>query len=119
MCDVRISAADEAVARWVRACPADVLGDRPMVAVTVEGQQLLIIRDGERLFAAERACPHEGADLAQGRCDRGRLHCPRHLAWFDLASGAVSPGWSFRALKTYAVRLDGDDILIDASSIRT
>jgi 3-phenylpropionate/trans-cinnamate dioxygenase ferredoxin subunit len=86
-----------------------------MVALTLEGHQILIIRDGARLFAAERACPHEGADLSRGRCAEGRLHCPRHLAWFDLISGAVSPGWSFRGLKTYPVRVAGNDVLIDLS----
>ncbi|MCJ2113025.1 Rieske 2Fe-2S domain-containing protein, partial [Methylobacterium sp. E-025] len=42
------------------------------------------MRDGARLVAAERACPHEGADLSLGRCAAGRIHCPRHLASFDL-----------------------------------
>ncbi|MCJ2074192.1 Rieske (2Fe-2S) protein [Methylobacterium sp. E-041] len=73
------------------------------------------MRDGERLVAAERACPHEGADLSLGRCAAGRIHCPRHLASFDLRSGKVSPGWSFRALRLYRVdqSLDGFWITID------
>ena len=84
-----------------------------MIGATVEGQHLVVIRDEDRFFAAERACPHEGADLMQGRCSGATLHCPRHLAWFDLNNGSVSPGWSFRALKVYPARLIGNDIWID------
>jgi nitrite reductase/ring-hydroxylating ferredoxin subunit len=69
--------------------------------------QLVLIRDAGRLVAAERACPHEGADLALGRCGEGRLHCPRHQASFDLTTGAISPGWSFRALRVFPVEVAG------------
>ncbi len=79
--------------------PHDLLGGRPLVPITVGGRSLLLVRDGERIVAAERACPHEGADLLHGRCVAGRLLCPRHLASFDLRDGSVSPGWSFRALR--------------------
>ncbi|MGT2489312.1 Rieske (2Fe-2S) protein [Methylobacterium oryzae CBMB20] len=67
------------------------------------------MRAGARIVAAERACPHEGADLARGRCVAGRLLCPRHRASFDLRDGSVSPGWSFRALRLFAIEaaLDG------------
>jgi len=99
--------------RWVRACHLDAFDKRQIVGVTVEGQPLVIVRDGDSFFAAERACPHEGADLAQGRCTSARLYCPRHLAWFDLHSGAVSPGWFFRPLKIYPSRLVSSHIQIN------
>jgi 3-phenylpropionate/trans-cinnamate dioxygenase ferredoxin subunit len=103
--------------RWVHACRVEAFENRQIIAANVEGQHLVVIRDGARFFAAERACPHEGADLAQGRCSGARLHCPRHLAWFDLDSGAVSPGWSFRALDVYPARLVGSDIWIDLARV--
>jgi 3-phenylpropionate/trans-cinnamate dioxygenase ferredoxin subunit len=68
-------------------------------------QQLLIIRDGDRIVACERACPHEQADLALGRCSNGKLFCPRHFACFDLRDGTVSAGWSMRALRLYPVAI--------------
>lgn len=117
MCVALILAADRGSpgmhARWVRVCSLHALAERQIIGVTVDGHQLIIIREGDRLFATERACPHEGADLSQGRCTGVRLHCPRHLAWFDLVSGAVSPGWSFRALETYPVRVERNEVLVD------
>jgi len=78
--------------------------------------RLILIRDGDRLVATERACPHDGADLAMGHCAGGRLHCPRHQASFDLATGAVSPGWFFRALRVFPVEVHGDGLWIPIAS---
>jgi 3-phenylpropionate/trans-cinnamate dioxygenase ferredoxin subunit len=103
--------------RWVHACRLEAFDNRQMIGALVEGQHLVVIRDEDRFFAAERACPHEGADLMQGRCSGATLHCPRHLAWFDLNNGAVSPGWSFRALKVYPARLVGNDIWVDLARV--
>ncbi len=78
--------------------------------VTVGHRSLLLVRDGERILATERACPHEGADLSLGRCGGGRLFCPRHLASFDLRDGSVSPGWSFRPLRLFDVEVAHDGL---------
>ncbi len=102
-------------ARWIHACRLDAFDEQRIIAVTLDAQHLVLIRDGDRYFAAERACPHEGADLAQGRCAQARLFCPRHAAWFDLSNGAVSPGWSFPALRVYQVRVVGTGLWINLS----
>ncbi len=112
MSEKPISAADGAGPIRVRVGPADLLGDRAIRPVVVGGHHLILVRDGGRIVAAERACPHEGADLAFGRCVGGRLLCPRHLASFDLATGAVSHGWSFRALLVFPVEVKPDGLWI-------
>ena len=80
---------------WIHACRIGALDGRAILPVFVAGRHLVLVRDGDGIFAAERACPHEGADLALGHCSGGRLFCPRHAAWFALTDGAVSPGWFF------------------------
>ena len=102
---------------WIRAADLSAFAAGPIVPVRLAGQALLLVLDGGQVFALERACPHEGADLGQGRCAGGRLHCPHHRASFALADGAVSPGWSFRRLRTYPVRIVGDEILVDATRL--
>lgn len=97
---------------WVHACGIAAFAGRNLVPVLVAGRHLLLVQDDDALFAVERACPHEGADLALGHCSAGRLHCPRHQAWFSLLDGAVSPGWSFRSLATFATRRVGDGVEI-------
>lgn len=91
----------------------DLSGDRPLLPVLAGGQHLLLVRDAGRILAVERACPHEGADLAAGRCSAGRLFCPRHLASFSLRDGSVSPGWSFRPLRVFPVAVAADGLWVE------
>ncbi|WP_375410540.1 Rieske (2Fe-2S) protein, partial [uncultured Methylobacterium sp.] len=86
---------------WVRVRRLDAIEDGTIVPVVVRGTHLILIRENHRIYATERACPHEGADLSTGRCLHGNLFCPRHFAWFGLEDGQVHGGWHFRRLRTY------------------
>ncbi|MCJ2022159.1 Rieske 2Fe-2S domain-containing protein [Methylobacterium sp. E-065] len=110
MCGKPISVAERERPERIHLGPHDLLAGRTRVPITVGGHHLLLVRDGERIVAAERACPHEGADLFLGRCVGGRLLCPRHLASFDLRDGSVSAGWSFRALRLFEVEAASDGL---------
>jgi 3-phenylpropionate/trans-cinnamate dioxygenase ferredoxin subunit len=99
--------------QWVVVCSQDRLAARNILCVQVEGAGLILVRDGDRVHAFERACPHEQADLSLGRVADGRLFCPRHQASFGLCDGAVSRGWPSRDLRRYAVRVENHQIWID------
>jgi 3-phenylpropionate/trans-cinnamate dioxygenase ferredoxin subunit len=95
-----------------RVCSVADTIEKPLLPVQAGTQQLLIVRDGERLVACERACPHEQADLARGHCRDGKLFCPRHLAWFDLDDGAISPGWPARGLRLFPVVIRDGEVAV-------
>ena len=53
--------------------------ERPLRAVRVLGQDLVLFRDeASRLALLDRDCPHRGADLAFGRLEHGGLRCAFH-----------------------------------------
>jgi 3-phenylpropionate/trans-cinnamate dioxygenase ferredoxin subunit len=118
MCDGPILADSPNPDRWVAVCSLDRLAERSIVCVQVEGTGLILVRDGERIHAFERACPHEQADLSEGRVTNGRLFCPRHRASFGLDDGAITPGWPSRDLRSYAVRIEDRQVWIDAVALR-
>lgn len=93
-------------------CRVDALTDAQIIPVQAGNRQLLIVKDGDHIVACERACPHEQADLALGRCSGGKLYCPRHFAWFDLNNGTVSGGWVTRPLRLYPVIVNGQEIAV-------
>ena len=97
---------------WIAVCAQDRLAQQAIVCARASGLDVLIIRDGTRIFATERACPHEQADLSLGRVADGRLFCPRHLAWFSMHGGDTSPGWPSRPLRRYPVRLADGQVWI-------
>jgi 3-phenylpropionate/trans-cinnamate dioxygenase ferredoxin subunit len=102
---------------WVAICSSDRFADQTIVCARLEAVDLLLIRDRNQIFACERACPHEQADLSLGRVADGRLFCPRHLASFDLLDGNMSAGWPCRALRVYPARVENEQIWIDAGAI--
>jgi 3-phenylpropionate/trans-cinnamate dioxygenase ferredoxin component len=102
---------------WVAICPLDRLAPQSILCVRVQRVDLLLVRDGDRVFACERACPHEQADLALGRVADGQLFCPRHYASFDLCDGHISAGWQSPPLRRYPVSIKDGQIWIDAEVV--
>jgi 3-phenylpropionate/trans-cinnamate dioxygenase ferredoxin component len=101
---------------WIAICPSSRLTSNAIVCTFLNDLDLLLIRDRDEIFACERACPHEQADLSLGRVIDGRLFCPRHQASFDLHDGNISAGWPSKPLRTYPVRIKDDQIWIDAAA---
>lgn len=61
---------------------------------------LCAVRTERGLFVLPRRCPHEGADLAYGWVDGGRLRCPAHHLPIDPETGTTP----CRSLGTLPVR---------------
>ena len=99
-------------AGWTAVCSLQRLQEKGILCARVDGIDLIVLVDGDRVHACERACPHEQADLSLGRVADGRLHCPRHLAWFSLRDGGISPGWSSRTLRRYPSRIADGQIWV-------
>lgn len=70
---------------WYPILMAGDVGNRPR-AVTLLGEQIVLFRDGGKLYALEDRCPHRGIRLSAGGCKfpgSGTITCPYH-------------GWTFR-----------------------
>jgi phthalate 4,5-dioxygenase len=62
------------------------MATRPVKAVRLLGQDLVLFRDANGQFGLlDRDCPHRGADLAFGRNEGDGLRCPFHGWKFDLS----------------------------------
>ena len=84
------------------------------IAVTVDGVELVLGRDGERYFATQRRCPHRQGDLADGIVARGHLICPQHGYRFSAETGRHDAASEY-CLVMYEVRVSGDQIEIDTT----
>lgn len=101
---------------WVALLPLEDLPDRKPVQVSVEGLRVMVVRDGERLFAVGDTCSHQGAPLHRGRVSfTGSLSavaCPIHGSLFDLGSGSVRRGPAMSPIPAYDVRVNGGMVQI-------
>ncbi|MGA1997204.1 MAG: Rieske 2Fe-2S domain-containing protein [Bryobacteraceae bacterium] len=79
--------------------------------VFARDQPYAICNLGGEVRALNGICPHHGGPLGQGQMRDGRVICPFHLWEFDCRTGACDFNPS-RGVRTYAVKVEGGDILI-------
>lgn len=100
---------------WHPALAAWRLGRKPK-AVHMLGEDIVLFRDGNKLFALHDRCAHRGAKLSMGKClygDSGTISCPYHGWTYKGETGQViaklveGPNANIPAkarVKTYPVR---------------
>jgi nitrite reductase/ring-hydroxylating ferredoxin subunit len=95
---------------WTAALPLDELPEGTPTRVSVEGVDILLARDGDRLFATSNRCTHQGAPLSKGPLRfSGSLvtaTCPVHGSQFALDTGKVLRGPATRPVAAYDVRVN-------------
>ncbi len=83
----------------------------------VAGERVIAIYnvDGE-IYALDGVCPHQGGPLGQGSLDGRTVTCPWHGWQFDVIDGTTEITHSICQPKI-AVRVTGDDLLVDVDSL--
>ena len=94
---------------------SEVLEDEPK-AVKVGEQYIALFNIEGSFYATDDICTHEYASLAEGFVDGDIIECPLHAGQFHIPTGkAMSPPVT-EDLRTFAVKVDGDDIYVQVSS---
>ncbi|MFQ5694126.1 MAG: Rieske (2Fe-2S) protein [Nitrospinota bacterium] len=65
------------------------------------------------LFAVNNICPHMGGPIGSGKLNGTVVTCPYHHMRFDVRTGESTDGFR-HPLQTYPVKVEGDDVFIDA-----
>ena len=73
---------------------------------------VLFANVGGEVYAVENKCSHFGLPLDKGALCEHRLRCPFHHACFDVRDGAQLEAPGMDGLRTFAVRTEGQDILV-------
>jgi len=93
------------MASLIKLFPVEHLADGKMRRVTVQGQNLVIVRQGDEFFALADRCTHENYALSDGFVESGKIGCPVHGATFELRSGAVLTPPAYEDVAVYPVRI--------------
>jgi nitrite reductase (NADH) small subunit len=80
--------------------------------VEIAGRAIALCNSGGSVYALDGTCPHEGGPLGQGALHDHMLVCPWHAWEYDCRSGENDFDPTI-CVKTFPVRVDGDDILVD------
>ena len=67
----------------------------------------------DEFYCTDGYCTHEKIHLAEGLVMDHIIECPGHNGQFDYRTGAPKRSPVCEALKTYAVKIEGEDVFID------
>ena len=97
---------------WVKAADRNALAEGEVLGVIVSGKEIALYDlDGE-IHATDDICTHAYAKLSDGWLDKGEIECPLHAGRFDVKTGKALCPPVTEDVKTYRVRIVGDDIQI-------
>jgi 3-phenylpropionate/trans-cinnamate dioxygenase ferredoxin component len=85
-----------------------------MRVVDVAGTNVNLASADGRVYAFDDECTHEGCSLGAGELDGTTVTCPCHGSQFDVTSGAVLRGPAERPVRSRAVHVQGEDLLVEA-----
>lgn len=88
------------------------LGEGEMKRVVVAGRAVALYRVGGMVYATDDTCTHAEASLTEGELEGEVVTCPRHGARFDVRTGRALTLPAFRPLRTYPVRVEGEEVWI-------
>lgn len=98
--------------RFVRVAAIQDVPVGTIKAVEVDGEPVALLNLDGSLYAVHDECTHECFPLSEGNLQNGELVCLLHGARFDVRTGAVLGPPAYEPVKTYEVRVDGNDIMV-------
>lgn len=98
---------------FVEAGKAGELAPGTMKRVEIRGRRILLANVNGRLCAVDDTCTHEEASLSAGVLKGELVRCPLHGSRFNVCTGEALEEPAEVNLRTYAVRLEGERMLID------
>lgn len=97
---------------WHRVAALSALDPEVPLGVTVAGIPIALYRLDDGVFALGDICPHQNVRLSEGFLDGDRIECPLHQSCFEIRTGKVLGPPARDDVKSYPVRVEGDDVLV-------
>jgi nitrite reductase/ring-hydroxylating ferredoxin subunit len=100
------------MSEFIRVAKAAELAPGSVLRVDVAGKAIALYNLDGAYYATDDICTHAYASLAEGFLDGETIECPLHGATFSIKTGEALTAPAVEPLATYAVRVEGDDILV-------
>ena len=97
---------------WIRIAATGQMQDDEALAVAVGEVRIALYRSEGEYFATENVCTHAFALLSDGFLEDGCIECPLHQARFDIRTGKALCAPATQDVRTFPVKVDGEDILV-------
>lgn len=100
----------------IRTCALSDLDDGKPFAVEVDGEPVVLVRQGESVHALRDECSHAALALSEGEVTRKGIECWLHGSCFDLRTGAPSSPPATEPVDVFAVEVRDGDVHVDVTA---
>ena len=90
---------------WTPAADASLLSESQPTRVVVDDTPVLLLREGESIYAIHDRCAHRGCSLSDGEVKGDEIVCGCHGSRFSLRDGAVRHGPATASQPAFQVRV--------------
>ncbi len=97
---------------WVKACDLKSLGNGELLGVDIDSKEIMLANKNGKIYALDRVCTHERADLSLGFLGDNYITCPLHLSQFELETGKNLNPPAELPLKTYKVKIEDNAVYV-------
>jgi 3-phenylpropionate/trans-cinnamate dioxygenase ferredoxin subunit len=97
---------------YVKVCQLSDIPPGTMYPVDVGESRMIIVNVEGKLYAIDRICSHETADLSTGFLNDSEVTCPLHLSRFDVTTGTVQNPPATENLRIYKVKTEKDNVYL-------
>ena len=99
---------------FVRVTFTKDLGPGKMLGVEANGKQILLVNLNGKYYAIGNKCTHRGCMLSEGELQGEMVLCTRHGSRFAVQTGIVMTGPAKRLEPQFEVKVDGEQISVNA-----
>jgi nitrite reductase/ring-hydroxylating ferredoxin subunit/uncharacterized membrane protein len=104
----------EAATEWTDAIADSALVEGTLTRAEVDGEAIMFLRQGDRIYATSAICTHVGGPLDEGERTGTCVKCPWHGSEFDLETGKVNHGPATDSIDIYETRVSNGQVQIRA-----
>jgi apoptosis-inducing factor 3 len=79
----------------------------------VDGEPVILVRQGENIFATGATCTHYGGPLAEGLVVGETIRCPWHHARFSLLSGEAEGAPALNPIACFTVQREDEKVRVN------
>lgn len=99
---------------WINVCKVDILNNDKIVAFDYDDKKILVTIIQGKIYATDRICTHEYADLSTGFLNEEEktITCPLHFSRFELETGISQNPPAKIPLKTYDTKMEDNCVYI-------
>ena len=100
--------------KWIKVCDKDSLSNGDLLAFDYNNKEILIAKAQDVIYATDRICTHQYADLSSGFLNEEEktVTCPLHLSVFKLDNGIPQNPPADLPLKTYGVKIEDNGVYV-------